>query len=140
MPWRINLRAFSEGGGPLFQYFPPRGRQHVLPFEYERLPDPDAVAAPIPVVECPRCGQRVPLLRTVCENCGFPFICDTTPLKRPAEAQRRRVSWRTLLGLGTLVFFLTNALTLSGSNSEYNGETTKVIGTLRQPADNAILI
>jgi len=146
--WRLNWRALREGGA-LFVQSPPALRRSGKPIEYEQLPRSDETRALYPgesapaseLLSCPRCLQEVPLLRTACQYCGLPFICDTAPLKVPGRAAAPALPlWRSILGLATLIFMLTNALSVAGSTSEYAGQTTKVIPSLSAPADNRIQI
>jgi len=90
-------------------------------------------------IVCPRCNSRVALDPLTCDVCGFPFICDVTPVDRVQQA-RRTASWRTILGIAALVFALSNAVFVAAGSEQYAGTTTNVISALAYDASSGIPI
>src|SRR5688500_14977632 len=99
-PGDVKSRATLEGAGP-------RPRPTGIRPLAGRAQGP--APSNLELVRCPRCEKHVPVEPLICERCGFPFICDTTPLDS-ARVKRRSVAWRTLLAIGGLLFWLTNAV------------------------------
>jgi hypothetical protein len=74
-----------------------------------------------------------------CPYCGFPFVCDITPLDS-GRLRARSMTWRTLLGLAAILFMLTSGIYYNGGYYEYQGLTTYVVDTLAPASDAGFTI
>lgn len=131
MPWRLNWRALNEGGA-LLTYYPPLRR----PYEQERPGLPAILAGP--QVACPRCSGLSSVDGLVCVHCGFPFICDITPVPRHRPAEMPL--WRRVIGAALMLYMLLSGVSTIGSNSAYLGHSTKLASSISVPADLRIPI
>ncbi len=91
------------------------------------------------IILCPRCSNHAALDPLICEHCGFPFICDTAPIDR-ARVARATTTWRTLLAIGALLFWLTNAVFVASGSEGYQGNTSSVALSLQADALSGIPI
>jgi hypothetical protein len=120
----------------------PRNREFESPASVARFRESQAAherPAPGERVLCPRCSRHAALEPLTCEHCGFPFICDTAPVDL-ARVRRRNISWRTLLGAGALIFWLTNVVLVAAGSETYQGDTIKVVATLSPDTQSGIPI
>jgi hypothetical protein len=92
-----------------------------------------------PTLSCPACRQRAPVDAPVCPHCGFPFSCDLTPISGLAYSARLAL-WRSLLGLGAIVFLLTSGLFYHTGYEEFYGYTGSVVATLEPALDSGIAL
>jgi hypothetical protein len=86
------------------------------------------------LMACPRCDSRQPVAASACMNCGMPFICVLELEGAGARRQAGREGWRSVMAVVTLIFVLTNAFLVSGSNAEYEGNTSKLLTSLNPVA------
>jgi hypothetical protein len=75
----------------------------------------------------------------VCDHCGFPFVCDVTPVDT-ARLQRRTTTWRTVLAVGVLMFWLTSAGIVASGSDQYTGVTSGVALSLKADDSSGIPI
>lgn len=104
-------------------------------YAVHRAPGADAGMS----VVCPSCEAVTDLSGYTCGECGFPFICDITPVALRSPVRR----WRTLrqyMGVVAAVLWLLGSTLLTQSNDEFNGLTTKVISQLAPAQDSGIAI
>ncbi|HES57976.1 MAG TPA: hypothetical protein ENO21_00940, partial [Firmicutes bacterium] len=94
---------------------------------------------PAAAVRCPRCHQPVEIGEYACPECGFPMVCDLTPVDSP-RLRLRGASWRVLLGVAALLFWLVNAVFIYSGSGAYHGDTTVVVSTLTPDTDSGIEI
>jgi hypothetical protein len=113
----------------------PKGREFERPPAWEGVAP---VAAPT-LIRCPRCDNHVALEPQTCERCGFPFICDTAPVDS-ARVQRRTTTWRTVLAIGVLIFWLTNVAFVAAGSEAYQGLTSGVVANLTADTSSGIPI
>jgi hypothetical protein len=97
------------------------------------------VIGPAAAVGCPRCSHPVPVGDYTCANCGFPMVCDLTPVDSP-RLRARGISWRLLLGLAGILFWLVHAVFLHSGSAAYHGQTAMVAAQLTPDADSGIPI
>jgi hypothetical protein len=96
-------------------------------------------AGPAAAVRCPRCGHSVPVGEFTCANCGFPMVCDLTPVDSP-RLRVRGTSWRVLLGMAAILFWLVNAVFIYSGSAEYHGQLSTVAAQLTPDLDSGIEI
>lgn len=73
----------------------------------------------------------------VCEQCGFPFYCETEEYKAPVL---RGGVLRILLGTAGIIFLLTSGVFLHTGYYEFHGLTTTVVAGLAPATDSGIPI
>jgi len=91
------------------------------------------------LITCPACEQPTPVGGYSCRSCGFPLVCDLTPVSK--ESYRARLlPWRHALGLAAMLFWLVSAIVVTPGYDTYNGYTTQVVAQLAPWTPSGITI
>lgn len=97
------------------------------------------VSGPAAVVACPRCSQPVQIGEYSCPECGFPMVCDLTPVDSAGRGFRG-MSWRAILAVAAMLFWLVNAVMVHSGSAAYHGQTMDVVEQLTPDTDSGIVI
>ena len=103
------------------------------------MTDSSKPAGDLGEITCPSCEERISLKAYACSECGFPLVCDISPMDTPVR-RGLRISWRVLLGIAVFIFWLTNSLLVHGSYNRYNGLTIEATGHLTPLSDSGVAI
>jgi hypothetical protein len=91
------------------------------------------------LIICPRCSEQASTSDQTCPVCGFPFICDITPVDS-AALRARTNTWRVLLGLAAILFLLTSGMFYHTGYYAYHGYTNELVTKLGPDHEHGIAI